>query len=278
MTTSVNTNMSAMVALQNLNATTRDLAGVQNRINTGLKVAGAKDNAAVYAVAQNMRGDIASLGSVKTSLNRATAVADVALAAAESISDTLVRMRELVIAARDPSISTSSRQAYDRDFQALKRQISSIVNNANFDGTNILNASITSGVNFLADADGVQTLTLGVENLRMSSANITLTNASNLTTATNAATALGLLDTSLNNVNAALARLGASSKRIEAHTVFITKLMDSLTGGVGNLVDADLAVESARLQALQVKQQLGTQALSIANQAPQVILNLFRGG
>jgi flagellin len=278
MTTSVNTNMSAMIALQNLNKSTRDLASVQNRINTGLKVAGAKDNAAVYAVAQNMRADIASLGSVKTSLNRATSLADVGLAAAESISDTLVRMRELVIAARDPSIGNDSRTAYDRDFQALKRQITSIVNNASFDGTNILNNSLSSGVNFLADADGVQSLTLGVEDLRMSSTNVTLTMAMDLTSATNAATALTALDTSLNNVNAALARLGASAKRIEAHTVFITKLMDSLTGGVGNLVDADLAVESARLQALQVKQQLGTQALSIANQAPQVILNLFRGG
>lgn len=278
MTTSVNTNMSAMIALQNLNKSTRDLASVQNRINTGLKVAGAKDNAAVYAVAQNMRADIASLGSVKTSLNRATSLADVGLAAAESISDTLVRMRELVIAARDPSIGNDSRTAYDRDFQALKRQITSIVNNASFDGTNILNNSLSSGVNFLADADGVQSLTLGVEDLRMSSANVTLTMAMDLTSATNAATALTALDTSLNNVNAALARLGASAKRIEAHTVFITKLMDSLTGGVGNLVDADLAVESARLQALQVKQQLGTQALSIANQAPQVILDLFRGG
>jgi flagellin len=277
MTTSVNTNMSAMIALQNLNKSTRDLADVQNRINTGLKVAGAKDNAAVYAVAQNMRADIASLGSVRTSLNRATSLADVGLAAAESISDTLVRMRELVIAARDPSLGNDSRTAYDRDFQALKRQITSIVNNASFDGTNILNASLTSGVNFLADADGSQSLTLGVEDLRMSSVNVTLTAAMDLTTATNAATALTALDASLNNVNAALARLGASAKRIEAHTVFITKLMDSLTGGVGNLVDADLAVESARLQALQVKQQLGTQALSIANQAPQVILNLFRG-
>jgi flagellin len=186
-------------------------------------------------------------------------------------------MRELVIAARDPSLGNDSRTAYDRDFQALKRQITSIVNNASFDGTNILNASLTSGVNFLADADGSQSLTLGVEDLRMSSVNVTLTAAMDLTTATNAATALTALDASLNNVNAALARLGASAKRIEAHTVFITKLMDSLTGGVGNLVDADLAVESARLQALQVKQQLGTQALSIANQAPQVILNLFRG-
>lgn len=277
MTTSVNTNMSAMIALQNLNKSTRDLSDVQNRINTGLKVAGAKDNAAIYAVAQNMRADIASLGSVRTSLNRATSLADVGLAASESISDTLVRMRELVIAARDPSLSTDSRTAYDRDFQALKRQITSIVNNASFDGTNILNASLATGVNFLADADGVQSLTLGVEDLRMSSVNVTLTMAMNLTTATNAATALAALDASLNNVNAALARLGASAKRIEAHTVFITKLMDSLTGGVGNLVDADLAVESARLQALQVKQQLGTQALSIANQAPQVILNLFRG-
>jgi flagellin len=278
MVTSVNTNMAAMIALQNLSATNRDLLGVQNRINTGLKVATAKDNAAIFHVAQNMRSDTSALNAVKNSMNRATSIADVAMAAAGSISDLLVRMRETVTAAMDRSIDAQSRAAYQQDFQALVRQVSSVINNANFDGANVLNGSITTGIEFLADADATQRLTLRTENMSLGGTIITLTAASSIATSTTATAVLSLVQNSLNNVNSALARLGATSKRLEQHTVFISKLQDTLNSGIGNLVDADLAVESARLNALQVKQQLGTQALSIANQTPQAILSLFRGG
>ncbi len=278
MVTSVNTNMAAMIALQNLSATNRDLLGVQNRINTGLKVATAKDNAAIFHVAQNMRSDTSALNAVKNSMNRATSIADVAMAAAGSISDLLVRMRETVTAAMDRSIDAQSRAAYQQDFQALVRQVSSVINNANFDGANVLNGSITTGIEFLADADATQRLTLRTENMSLGGTIITLTAASSIATSTTATAVLTLVQNSLNNVNSALARLGATSKRLEQHTVFISKLQDTLNSGIGNLVDADLAVESARLNALQVKQQLGTQALSIANQTPQAILALFRGG
>jgi flagellin len=278
MVTSVNTNMAAMIALQNLSATNRDLLGVQNRINTGLKVATAKDNAAIFHVAQNMRSDTSALNAVKNSMNRATSIADVAMAAAGSISDLLVRMRETVTAAMDRSIDAQSRAAYQQDFQALVRQVSSVINNANFDGANVLNGTITNGIEFLADADATQRLTLRTENMSLGGTIITLTAAASIATSTTATAVLTLVQNSLNNVNSALARLGATSKRLEQHTVFISKLQDTLNSGIGNLVDADLAVESARLNALQVKQQLGTQALSIANQTPQSILSLFRGG
>lgn len=276
MVTSVNTNVAAMIALQNLSSTNRDLLGVQNRINTGLKVATAKDNAAIFHVAQNMRSDTSALNAVKNSMNRATSIADVAMAAAGSISDLLVRMRETVTAAMDRSIDAQSRAAYQQDFQSLVRQISSVVNNANFDGANILNGTLTSGIEFLADADATQRLTLRVENMSLGGAILTLTAGASIATSTTATAVLALVQGSLNNVNSALARLGATSKRLEQHTVFIAKLQDTLNSGIGNLVDADLAVESARLNALQVKQQLGTQALSIANQTPQSILSLFR--
>jgi flagellin len=278
MVTSVNTNMAAMIALQNLSATNRDLLGVQNRINTGLKVATAKDNAAIFHVAQNMRSDTSALNAVKNSMNRATSIADVAMAAAGSISDLLVRMRETVTAAMDRSIDAQSRAAYQQDFQALVRQVSSVINNANFDGANVLNGTITNGIEFLADADATQRLTLRTENMSLGGTIITLTAGASIATSTTATAVLALVQNSLNNVNSALARLGATSKRLEQHTVFISKLQDTLNSGIGNLVDADLAVESARLNALQVKQQLGTQALSIANQTPQAILSLFRGG
>ncbi len=277
MTLSVHTNMSAMVALHNLNRTGDELAESQNRINTGLKVARAKDNSAVYAVAQNMRSDVGALNAVKTSLDRANSVADVALAAGEAISDLLVQMREKATAAMDPSIDTFARNAYDADFKALLDQLRVILTNAEFDGANLLNGTLTPGIEFLADADAARSITLKTQNLTISGPNVVLSNTASLGTATLAAGVVSNIKTSLDNVNQALANLGSDAKKLAAHSKFVAKLQDSLTGGIGNMVDADLALESARLQALQVKQQLGVQALSIANSQPQIILSLFQG-
>jgi flagellin len=277
MVMSVHTNKSAMIALHNLNRTSAELETAQNRINTGLKVGGAKDNAAVYAVAQNMRADTGGLNAVGTSLDRAISIADVALAAGESISDLLVQMREKATAALDPSADTFTRNAYDADFKALRDQLQVILSNAEFDGANILDGTTSPGIEFLADADAARTLTLKTQNLSLSGANVTLATTGDLLTVTGASDALTQIKASLDNVNQALANLGSDLKKLEAHNNFITKLQDALTVGIGNLVDADLAKESARLQALQVKQQLGVQALSIANGQPQIILNLFRG-
>ena len=278
MTLSIHTNAAAMVALQNLNKTNDQLADVQTKLNTGLRVGGAKDNAAVYAVAQGMRSDIRGLSAVQTSLDRSVSIADVALAAGEAISDLLVQMREKATAAMDPSIDTFSRQAYDADFKALIDQVSVILQNAEFDGANILNGSITGGIAFLADADASRSITLRSQDLSLSGSIITLSNSASLGTVTLSNAVVSQIQTSLDNVNQALANLGSDAKKMEAHRGFVGKLMDSLTEGVGNLVDADLAKESARLQALQVKQQLGVQVLSIANSQPQIILNLLNGG
>jgi flagellin len=277
MTMSVHTNMGAMIALQNLNKTNEEMQGVQNRINTGLKIAGAKDNAAIYAVAQGMRSDIGALGAVQTGLDRATTIGDVALAAGESISDLLIEMREKATAAMDPSLDTFSRQAYDADFKALMEQVQVIIQNAEFDGANILDGSITGGIEFLADADAARTVTLKTQDMSIGGTVITLAATASLGSVTLATNVVTAIKTSLENVNQALANLGSDVKKLSAHSGFVNKLMDSLTKGVGDLVDADLAVESAKLQSLQVKQQLGVQALSIANSQPQTILNLFQG-
>ncbi|MGY6662637.1 MAG: flagellin [Glycocaulis sp.] len=275
MALSVQTNVSAMLALQNLNKTNQDLQTTQNRINTGLKIAGAKDNSSVFAVAQSMRADIGALGSVKTSLDRAVSIGDVAIAAGEAISDLLIEMREKATAAMDASIDSFSRAAYDSDFKALINQIQVILQNADFDGANMLNGTIPGGIAFLADADAARSVTLNTQDMSFSGAIMTLSATASLGTVTLAASAVSFVNASLDNVNAALARLGSDLKKMEAHRTFIGKLSDSLTAGVGNLVDADLARESAQLTALQVKQQLGVQALSIANSEPQIILSLF---
>ncbi|KIC58992.1 MULTISPECIES: flagellin [Brevundimonas] len=274
MTTSIHTNTSAMIALQNLNRTNDQLAATQSRVNTGLKVQGARDNAAVWAVAQGQRADRGSLEAVTTSLNRATSIADVSLAAGEQISDILLELKQKATAAADPSASTATRTSYNDEFQALLSSIDSFANNAIFDGANILDGSATTTLNFLASADGAETIALDRQNLTVAGLSLT---GSTLTSQANATTALAAVNAAITTSSARLAELGAQSKQIERHTTYVGKLSDALEAGIGNLVDADLAKESARLQALQVQQQLGVQALSIANQAPQVILSLFKG-
>jgi len=300
--TSVNTNASALVALQNLNKTNDRLDLAQNRISTGLKVQGAKDNAAVWAIAQSQRSDTSAYEAVTSSLNRATSIADVSLSAGESISDLLIQLKQKATAAADPGGSAASRTAYNNEFQALLKSVQSFASNATFDGRNILNGLDESGVRptspavvpplqFLANADATETITLNPHDFSLIGLGLDLTARAAaagppvvtarpagpplLDSVENATEALGLIDSAIATVSAGLAELGAQSKQIENHITFVSKLVDALEVGIGNLVDADLAKESARLQALQVQQQLGTQALSIANQAPQVLLSLF---
>jgi flagellin len=274
-----------MTALQNLNKTNREMDGIQNRINTGLRVAVAKDNGAVYNIAQQQRAELSAYDAVRNSLNRAKSIADVALAAGEQISDIFMQMREKAVAASDPSATVTSRAAYNADFIALRDQVASVIANAVFDGGNALDGA-AANFTFLANSTGTQTVTLPIVDMNLiigggtlpasPATDIYLGNTDVLDTAANAALVRDRVAASLEFVNSEMARLGASAKRIENHEIFVGKLQDSIKGGIGNLVDADLAVESARLQAAQVKQQLGTQALSIANQAPQSILSLFR--
>lgn len=275
LSSSVNTNVGAMIALQNLNATNADLFATQNRINTGKKVASAKDNGAIWAIAQGQRADIGALGAVKQSLDRGVAAVDVAMAAGETVSDLLLQMKEKALAAKDPSMKTASRVALNEDFAALRDQITSVTDNADFNGVNLLKTGAT-GFQALANASGVSTLTVGAEVLGLGGTNVTVTTTQSISTLTGATAALTAVNASIDNVSAALARLGTKSKALETHVTFIGKLMDSLEAGVGNLVDADLAKESAKLQALQTKQQLGVQALSIANQSTGILLGLFR--
>ncbi len=275
MTTSVHTNTSALIALQTLNKTNEQLADVQSRVSTGLKVQGAKDNASVWAIAQGQRADVGALGAVKMSLDRATSITDVALAAGETVSDLLNQLKEKVVAAKDASLDTAARNALNADYKAIVKSIRDSISNAEFDGANILDGSVAS-IRFIANADADSFITLQGKNLSLGGAILEVAATSSINTMTNATAALNALQDSITQVNAALGEIGSQAKQIEQHNTFVAKLIDSLETGIGNLVDADLARESARLQALQVQQQLGAQSLSIANQAPQIILSLFR--
>ena len=272
---SVNTNSGAMVALQYLNQTQAQLGQVQSGINTGLSVATAKDNGAVFAIAQNMRGNVAGYAAVTDSINRGMSAVDVAMSAGQSISDLLVDMKQKALNAADVSLDTASRQAMNADFVALRDQITTIVKNAIFNGFNLVDGS-TNQITALASADGSRHITVNAQNLTLSGAIVTIKSTGVISTVTKASTMVQTIQASLNNVNSALAKLSAGSKKFSIQLEFAQKLSDTLTTGIGHLVDADMAKESALLTSLQTKQQLGVQALSIANQSPSTILSLFR--
>jgi flagellin len=272
---SVNTNAGALVALENLNNTSQQLETAQNIVSTGLAVANAKDNGAIWAIAQNERATISSLDAVKSSLQTGQSIIDVANSAGTTVSDLLTQMEQKALAASDQSLDTASRASLNSDFVALRNQITSTVQNAEFNGVNLLNGSL-SDITSLANAQGTSVLTTVAQNLTLGGAIITLTATATISTSAAAATVLTTVEASLANVDNALAQMGTSSKALDTHLNFVSNLQDTLTTGVGNLVNADLAKESATLQALQTKQQLGIQALSIANSASSALLGLFR--
>jgi flagellin len=417
MPSSINTNRAALVALQTLNSTTASLDKVQDRVSTGLKVATARDDSAVWSIAQTLRSTNLALDSVTASLNRGKSALDVANTAGTAISDLLTQAQQTILAASDKSLDQQSRDSYQQKYSSLLKQVQTYVDNATFNGANLLNGSVAT-YSVLANEDGSQTIQIPGQNLNIatgytggsagtfssvagaaagpsiaayanritaastftvavdgtaavtvnlsatggSAGNGTYTTADlaaaingttglagvasvdsngglKLTSPTNAtATAITIaggtgtlaagtlaaqlgvaglsgsaqsmpvaytetggggviqvsgqeaftatsnytdlinkIKASIKNVSTALGSLGASANAITNHLAFVSKLQDSLTSGVGNLVDADVAKESANLQALQVKQQLGAQALSIANQSPQIILSLFKG-
>ncbi|WP_293898024.1 flagellin [Phenylobacterium sp.] len=273
---SVNTNVGAMVALQNLNMTQADLATTQGRINTGKRINSAKDNGAIWAIAQNQRATSRSLDAVRESLQRASSTVDVAISAGETVSDLLLQMKEKALAAADASLDANSRTALNEDFKALRDQVAKAVSNADFNGINMVKGTGGVSIAALANADATSKITVGAQSLALGGANVTVAATGSIGTITLATAMIATVNSSIVNVSTALSKLGTGSKSLNSHMNFINKLQDSIDAGIGNLVDADLAKESARLQALQTKQQLGIQALSIANQSPQSLLALFR--
>ncbi len=275
MSFSVNTNAGAAVALQYLTATQGMLDKTQSAINSGLKVANARDDGAIYAIAQNQRSQVAGYTAVINSINNATSAVDVALSAGQSISDLLIQMKTKALAAADSSLDTASRQALNANFTALRDQITTIVTNATFNGFNLVNGS-TNQITALASADGSRRITTSAQNMKLSGSIVTVKLTNTISTQAKASTLVATIQSSLTNVNSALAKLSSGAAKFSIQATFAQKLSDTLTQGIGNLVDANMAQESAKLQSLQVRQQLGIQALSIANQAPQTILSLFR--
>ncbi len=273
---SVNTNVGAMVALENLNKTQVQLQKAQNQINSGLKIATAKDDGSTWAIAQNQRAQVLSLDAVKSSLSRGQSAIDVAISAGSSISDLLSQMKALSLSSSDQGLTATDRSAINDQFKSLRDQITTIVNNADFNGTNMIKSGGTS-IYALANADGTSKITVAAADLSLGGANMgSVSSTATINTVTSAAAMVTSVQTALGKVSAALAKLGTGSNALNTHSTFVSSLQDSLNSGISNLVDADLAKESATLQALQTKQQLGVQALSIANSSTSILLSLFR--
>jgi flagellin len=323
---SVNTNSSALAALQNLNSTNNDLAAVQQRINTGLRVSSAKEDSSAFVIAQNLRSDLNGFKAVTSSLNRAKSVADVTLAGAQQVSDLMNQMRAKALEASDAGIDQPSRLALNLDFKALQEQVATVIKSSDFNGTNLLDGDsdgdgdlatgTPSSLKALQSIKGTATLdvsnlniqfmmvqdggdkaatpavtnqidllkiqdTPGTDMTAVTTATITLANANtanaaDISTKQNADDVLRALTKATTAMSDKLNTLGSAARKIDSQLIFTSKLSDTITSGIGTLVDADLSKESANLQALQLKQQLGVQALSIANQTPQAIASLFR--
>ncbi|MBM3503123.1 MAG: flagellin [Alphaproteobacteria bacterium] len=269
---SIITNTGAAAALEQLNATNKKLNTTQLRITTGLKVNGPKDDASTFAIAQRLRGDIAGTQAVRIALANGESTVNVAISAGKAIANLLTEMKAKIVQANQAGLDSASRTALHNDFTALREQLDTIVATAEFNNVNLIRSGATT-ITVLSTVDG-STITVSAQ--AMSSTTLAI-NTQSLTSSSGAASALTAIDSAITSVADKLAALGSSAKRIEVQTEFTTSLINILTEGLGNLVDADLAEESAKLQAFQIQQQLGVQSLAIANAGPQAILALFGG-
>jgi len=273
---SILTNTSAMTALQTLKATNANLAKTQSEISTGKTVASAQDNASTWAISKVMESDVKAFETVQNQLSLAESTVNVAKTGAEQITDILKDIKGKVVEATNPSNDIAKINA---DVTAMKDQITSIISSAQFNGVNLLN---TAGGNqqFISsldrDAAGAVTPVYQTVNSVDFEGTIDLTTID----LTDSTTAQNTLDTVIDGIITTAvdgaAALGSSLNRITSQSDYVSKLTDSMKTGIGSLVDADMEEASSRLQALQTQQQLGIQALSIANQAPQNVLSLFR--
>lgn len=277
MTLSVNNNSGAQLALQSLDTASSALSKVQSQVSSTLQVASAQDDPAAWAIAQGQRSQVSALSAVTAGLNRGSSIADVGVGAGQTVSDLLNQLKAKVLSATDSTIDTPTRASITSDFQSLLGEISHVVQNASFDGVNVLDGS-TTGLQFLANAGGTQQITVSGLNLSLGGPLIPFAATTTLGTPTTASAVLSQVDTAISAVNTALGALGEQSNQLGAHAGIVGQLSTVLNTSVGALVDADLSADSARLQALQVSQQLGAQALQVASSTPQTILSLFKGG
>lgn len=274
---SVNTNLGAAIALQSLNRTADELGVSQKRVSTGFRVSDARDDGAAFAVAERIRGDIAATNSANQQLGGVKGLLDVTNKALESVSDTLKKVREIAVKLADGTITTEQRVQYQAQAAQLTQNIKAYIQDASYNGTNILDDPASLSVKVITTGSATYYTFSGYSALAGIYSNLTGIATWDRSDASNGLTAGGDLNVAITNTLSQLNAFGSYSNYIDNQIVFNKSILDAQEAGLGFLIDADLAKESARLQALQIRQQLGTQSLSIANQAPQSLLSLFGG-
>lgn len=286
---SVNTNIGAMVALQSLNKTNDDMAVTQKRISTGLRVADAKDGGAAFAVAEKVRSNVAGLTSANEQLGSAKGFIDTTLGSLNAISSKMGEINKTLVKLADASVTGQERTSYEEQFVKQVAEVDRFILDSTYNGRSLLTTAAqtaeTGDITLVRnEAGGTFTISAiaAADDLTFSTA---ADPATAVTAPADAAAAQGMLDGTgggkifeavMAAIGTALNQLGNDSNAVDAQISYNKSKMDALESGLGALVDADLAKESAKLQALQIRQQLGTQSLSIANQAPQTLLSLFR--
>lgn len=271
--TSINTNVGALAALQSLRATQADLSETSNRLNTGLKVSDATDNPGVYAIAQDLRARVATQANIRDGIDRMSTTIDAGLTAADNVQKLLIEMRTKASAVMSGNLNAAQLGMLNTEFVGLRDQINALVSGAQVNGVNVLGDATLSYAVRVNDADLTQVLTVTGYNLTASALGVAVLVAD---TAANASTAVQTISAAIGAVNTAMSGLAARSKIMSMMKDFSQRLSESIEKSIGLLVDADMPRESSRLQALQTKQQLNIQTLAIANQAPQMLLQLFR--
>ncbi len=278
---SILTNNSAMVALQTLKAINMNLGETQNSISTGKDIATAKDGSAIWAISKVMESDVSGFAAVSKALSLGEATVAVASAGAEQITNVLIEMKELAVSANSENVDFAK---IEQDIQSRVAQIDSIIAASQFNGANLLLDDVdgngSTQLTIVSSLDRVGGGVPAVATIDVATVDFTtdidLTGLTPIASAADGLTALGEIEAFLVFAIDGAASLGADAARIQDQGSFISKLSDAMKSGIGSLVDADMEAASARLQALQVQQQLAVQSLSIANQAPQTLLSLFR--
>lgn len=281
MVMSINTNPEALTALRNLEAANRSAATTGQEISTGQKVRGAVDDASNFAIAQGLRGDIKAAGAVIQGLNNAKGIARVALAGTTAVSDMMADIRKKITEGANEGNTTQQQQILQDDYEQLLAGMRQILENAEYNGVNIvietaipfnLAVGTVNDVDVLANLQGD---TIRLRGQRLDLAYARLSNE-DISTPANALAALTQFEQDEQLVNDALGELGSDLRQLMLQTEQLQGVLDATEEGLGNIVDADMARASAEQSSTQVRQQLATQTLGIANQAPQILLGLFQ--
>jgi flagellin len=279
---SVVTNVGAMIALQSLDATNSALNVTQKQVSTGYRVADSTDDGAAYAIAQNVRSSVGALTSANQQLGNVQGLLSTTQSGLNNISNTMNSMRDVLVKLSDGDVQGNDRTNYEQQYKSLLANVQTFIQDASYNGKTLIGdisgSNGTYGGVAVArnEAGGTYAIVSQGASAVYNSISFTTTQLSGASTVAALITATGTFINKLNTIGQGLNTVGSEINYVNNQVSYNSDKIDSLNSGLGALVDADLAQESANLQSLQIRQQLGTQALTLADQAPQTLLSLFK--